>query len=52
MIFVRIVCLSMCDYRITHVFLCINSCGVLRKLFEHEVDRPSIQTSPEGPGKC
>ena len=37
---------------ITHVFLCINICLVLRKLFEHEAKRPSIQTSPEGPGKC
>ena len=37
---------------ITHAFSCINICRVPRKLFEHEADRPSIQTSPEGPGKC
>ena len=37
---------------ITHVFSCINICRVPRKVFEHEVDRPSAQTSPEGPGKC
>ena len=32
---------------ITHAFSCINICQVLRKLFEHEADRPSVQTSPE-----
>ena len=37
---------------ITHVFSCINICRVPRKVFQHEVDRPSAQTSPEGPGKC
>ena len=37
---------------ITHVFSCINICRVPRKLFEHEAVRPSVQTSPEGPGKC
>ena len=37
---------------ITHVFSCINICRVPRMLFEHEADRPSIQTSSEGPGKC
>ena len=37
---------------ITHVFSCINICGVPRKLFEHEAIRPSVQTSSEGPGKC
>ena len=37
---------------ITHVFSCINICWVPRKLFEHEAVRPSVQTSPEGPGKC
>ena len=37
---------------ITHVFSCINICGVQRKVFEHKADRPSAQTSPEGPGKC
>ena len=31
---------------------CINICRVWRKLFEHVTDRPSIQTSPEGSGKC
>ena len=25
---------------------------VPRKQIEHEADRPSAQTSPEGPGKC
>ena len=28
---------------ITHVFSCINICWVLRKLFEHEAVRPSVQ---------
>ena len=37
---------------ITHVFSCINICRVPRMLFEHEADRPSVQTSSEGPGKC
>ena len=37
---------------ITHVFPCINICRVPRMLFEHEADRPSVQTSSEGPGKC
>ena len=37
---------------ITNVFSCINSCRVLRMLFEHKADRPSVQTSSEGPGKC
>ena len=40
------------NIEITHVFSCINNCRVPEKLFEHEDDRPSIQTSPEGPGKC
>ena len=34
---------------ITHVFACINSCRVQRKVFEHKADRPSAPTSPEGP---
>ena len=33
-------------------FSCINICRVPRKMFEHEANRPSLQTSPEGPGKC
>ena len=33
-------------------FSCINICRVRRKLFEHEVVRPNVQTSSEGPGKC
>ena len=33
-----------------HMF--INICLVPRKLFVHEADRPSVQTSPEGFGKC
>ena len=37
---------------IKHVFSCINICRVPRMLFEHEADRPSDQTSSEGPGKC
>ena len=37
---------------ITHVFLCINICRVPRKLFEYKADRPSVETSSEGPGKC
>ena len=37
---------------ITHVFSCINICRVPRMLFEIEADRPSVQTSSEGPGKC
>ena len=37
---------------ITHVFSCINICRVPRLLFKHEADRPSDQTSSEGPGKC
>ena len=34
---------------ITHVFSCINIYWVPRTLFEHEVDRSSAQTFPEGP---
>ena len=37
---------------ITHVFSCINICRLPRKLFENEAVRPSVQASPEGPGKC
>ena len=37
---------------ITHVFSCINICRVPRMLFEHPADRPSVQASSEGPGKC
>ena len=37
---------------ITHVFSCINICLVPRKLFEHEANRLSVQTSSEVPGKC
>ena len=37
---------------ITHFFSCINICRVPRMLFEHEADRPSVQTSSEGPIKC
>ena len=37
---------------ITHGFSCINICRVPRKLFEHEVARPSVQISSEGLGKC
>ena len=37
---------------ITHVFSCINISPVPRKLFEHEADRRSAQTSPKGPDKC
>ena len=33
-------------------FSCINICRVPRMLFEQEADRPSAQTSSEGPGKC
>ena len=40
------------DIGITHVFSCINICWVPRKMFEHEADMPSAQTSPEGPSKC
>ena len=40
------------NIEITHVFSCINICGVPRMLFEHKADRPSVQTSSEGPGKC
>ena len=36
----------------THVFSCINMCQVSRKVFEHEANRTSAQTSTEGPGKC
>ena len=45
-------CLPLNTIGITHVFSCINICRVPRMLFEHEADRPSIQTSSEGPGKC
>ena len=38
--------------QITHVFHALTFAGVPRKLFEHKTDRPSAQTSPEGPGKC
>ena len=34
---------------ITHVFSCVNICRVPRMLFEHEADRPSVQTSSEDP---
>ena len=34
---------------ITHVFSCINICGVPRMLFEHEADRPSVQRHPRDP---
>ena len=37
---------------ITHIFSCINICGVPGKLFEHEAMRSSVQTSSEGHGKC
>ena len=37
---------------ITHVFSCINICWVRRKVFEHETDTLSAQTSPKGPSKC
>ena len=38
---------------IIHVFSCIiNIYRVARKLFEYEIARPSVQTSPEGPRKC
>ena len=30
-------------------FSCIKICWVPGKLFEYEADRPSAQTSPEGP---
>ena len=36
----------------TQDFSCINICRVPRMLFEHEADRPSVQTFCEGPGKC
>ena len=36
---------------ITYVFSGINICRVPRELFEHGADRPSVQTSSEGPGK-
>ena len=38
------------DIGITHVFSCINNSWVLRKLFKHKADRPSVQTFSEGPG--
>ena len=39
---------------ITHVFSYINICRVPMMLFEHEAaaDRPSVQTTSEGSGKC
>ena len=37
---------------VTNVFSCINICRVPRKLFEHKANSLSVQTSPEGPGKC
>ena len=33
------------------IFSCINTYPVPRKLFEHLTNRPSVQTSPKGPGK-
>ena len=37
----------------SHMFFhAFNICQVLKKVFEQEVDRPSAQTSPEGPDKC
>ena len=33
-------------------FSYINLCRTPRKLFEQEAVRPSVKTSPEGPGKC
>ena len=35
----------------SNIFLLTNICQVPSKLFVHEVDRPSVQTSPKGPGK-
>ena len=49
---IQCIVIKMLSIGITHVFSCINICQVQRKLFEHEADRPSTQTSPEGPGKC
>ena len=34
---------------ITHDFSCINICRVLRMLFVHEADRPSVQHHPRDP---
>ena len=34
---------------ITHVFSCINICRIPRMLFEHEVDRSSVQHHPRDP---
>ena len=38
-----------CNIGITHVFSCINICRVLRMLFEHEADRPTVQHHPRDP---
>ena len=43
---------AMFEYRDHTCFSCINICWVPGKLFELEVDRPSVQTSPEGPDRC
>ena len=50
--FVTDVILNMLKYRDHTVLLCINICRVPMKVFEHEADRLSAQTSPEEPGKC
>ena len=34
----------------TCLFHCINTCRVPRKMFEHEADRPRVQTASLGPG--
>ena len=46
------ICKCILEYRDHTCFPCINICRVPRMLFEHEGDRPSVQTSSEGPGKC
>ena len=40
---------SMREYRDHTCFSCINICRVLRMLFEHEADRPSVQHHPRDP---
>ena len=35
-----------------HVLSCITPCRAQVELFEHECSKPSVQTSPEKPGKC
>ena len=35
------------NIEITHVYLCINICKVLRKLFEHKVVRESVQPTTD-----